>query len=76
MMAFLRTLHPKVVAATIAAFLASLAVGLIQQVLATPSATSTLTPLELFLLTAIAPPVITFLTGYSKSGPDTPGDHA
>lgn len=72
MSAFIKTLHPKVIAATVGTLLASIALGLVLQFAATPSATEGLPSWAVFLITALTPTVVSFLSGYAKKGPDTP----
>ena len=69
---FWGSLHPKVVAATIGSLLVSVLTSALLAVQLDPTKLEGLTPSQSFIALALIPPVVTFLAGYSKSGPKTP----
>ena len=69
---FWSSLHPKVIAATIGSLLASTLIGGIVAAQASPQMFDGLPSWVIFVFTAMAAPIVTFLSGYSKSGPGTP----
>lgn len=69
---FWSSLHPKVVAATIGSLLISALTSSLLAVQLDPTKLEGLTSTQTFVVLFLIPPLVTFLSGYSKSGPKTP----
>jgi hypothetical protein len=70
---FWNSIHPKVIAATLGSLAASVVLGVIVSLQASPDLLGGLPPVIVFLITASIPALVTFLSGYvKKAPPETP----
>jgi len=67
------TVSPKVIASTLGSLIASAVVGIILAIQASPQVLGGLPPVALFLIVALLPTAVTFLSGYVKSDPARTG---
>lgn len=69
---FWNSLHPKVVAATLGSLLISALISSLLAVQLDPTKLEGLTSTQTFVVLSLIPPLVTFLSGYSKKEPKTP----
>lgn len=69
---FWDSLHPKVVAATAGSLAISVLISALLSVQLDPTKLEGLTQFQTMTVLALIPPLVTFLSGYAKSGPKAP----
>lgn len=69
---FWDSLHPKVIASTVGSLIASAVVGALGFLQTNPERLAGLPPWATVTITILLPTAIVFISGYVRSGPETP----